>query len=313
MEVEPTFNETGECSFVAEPAIMAVGASRWQGGTSGIKMSLAALHDADAFSEALQALEGQDLPFTGWPQCFTLAFAIIHDVAWRLRMESDSDPPWVPAPRDLGEMEIALTTAQAGQISWKLKGSPAQLIHVFTPRPEVAVRDLGELDAPPWSVRCRSLAIMYTQLGDTNEALFWLNVATEALLKERFGQIAGDLGRPELETELNSPKAFWAPAEECVSAQFPEMAGRVVWPDTEVHVSVYAKLKYLYRVAPMSGTVKDVLVRYRAIAEHRNALFHGVSEGRVPVAVVQAAMVNFDWLIRNVTLQRQAAVQLEPI
>lgn len=263
-------------------------------------ISLAALYDGDAYTAPLQTLHEHDLPIEGWPKCFTIAFKIVHEVAWHLRIAGGSEAPWIPAPRDLGDVEMFVRTKRAERLTEKLKSSPANLMIVFSPTKEVTTRDLGELETHPWSVKCRSLAVIYMELGETNEALFWLNVATEALFKERFSRIALECGRPELEAELDSPKAFWAPAEEVVSEQYPEMAGRISWPGTKSHVSVFAKLKYLYGAVSMKTSVNSVITRYHNISRHRNALFHGMDEKGQPVAVMRLALESFDWLAGNV-------------
>jgi len=303
VKLDPSFDygSSGESTMVVEPAGISVGASRWQTGRCRIEITLAALHDADAWSESLQAPGELLLPVEGWPQCFNLGFAIIHELAWHLRVDGRGSLNWIPAPRDLGEMELCIRSG-SDNLTWKLKGSPASVVEVFTPAIKTEVLDLGELGNLRWSMKSRSLSQMYLELGETNEALFWLNVATEALFKERFVEFASLAGRPDLDSELNSPKAFWGPAEEIIADQFPEVAGKVKWPSTEVHVSLYAKIRYVYRNLPMKTSVKEVLTRYRSISEHRNRLFHGVTDTRTPVTTVRAALEAFDWLAINLVV-----------
>jgi len=259
MNLTADFRPSDETFANIAPATMTLGATRWQASSTTVEIEFAALVDGDLYTESLQAIEGQDIPFAGWPKSFTLAFTLIHEVSWHLRTRYGGEQQWVPAPRDLAEIETSFYTAARGKIAEKLKGSPANILEGFTPPDETLEINLGELTSSDWSTKCRSLASMYVELGETNEALFWLNVATEALFKERFDEIAVQTDRPNLETELNSPKAFWAPAEEVVKEQFPEMAGKIQWPEAEIHVSIYAKLKFLYRSVEMHTSIKRLV------------------------------------------------------
>jgi hypothetical protein len=140
---------------------------------------------------------------------------------------------------------------------------------------------------------------MYLELGDTNEALFWLNVAVESLIARRFEEIEQMTGRSSLANDLGSPKEFWAEAETIVSKQFPDLAGKTKWPTAKIHVSIFGKLKALYRLVPMKTSLNELLVHYRAISGERNDLFHGKQTTRTTVAVVRAAKQAFDWIDSN--------------
>lgn len=299
MLISPTFKPSGETFVNVIPAVHATGASRWQSGTSDIEIAFSALIDSDAYTESLQIIENHDAPGQGWPKCFTLVFLVVHEVAWRLRLEHGFRQNWIPAPRDIADVESFIKPIEDVKIDFKLKSSPANIMVGFKPSNETVEINFGNLKPLLWSIKCRSLATMYLELGETNEALFWLNVATEALFKERFADIAVQVNRPSLETELNSPRAFWDPAEEIISKQFPEMAGRVQWPETEIHVSIYAKLKYLYKTIGMKTSVKELLKYYHDLSKYRNALFHGILDDRLPIETVKKAIVSFDWIDEN--------------
>lgn len=159
--------------------------------------------------------------------------------------------------------------------------------------------DLGELAGMPWHEKCRSLALMYLSSGETNEALFWLNVGIEAFFTRAFKQIAHQVRRPDLEQELASPKAFWTPAEEVIAKQFPEMAGRVQWPDETIHVSMFGKLKHLHRTVAMKTNLKEITKHYKLVQKGRNTLFHGTSVERIAVKEVPEALESFDWIVQN--------------
>ncbi|MBO9648468.1 MAG: hypothetical protein J7605_08150 [Variovorax sp.] len=300
-QIQPSFGQSGETFVQTESggAALSVGASRWQTGSSGISLELSTLLDGSAYTERLQAIPGADFSAEGWPQSFTWAFSIFHDLAWRLRAGHGGRQDWIPAPRDLSDLEQVTSTAGASQLGWIKKGSPAALYEMFVPSTEPVEIDLGTLERLPWAAECRTKASMYLELGDTNEALFWLNVATESLIAQRFDEIELATGRSGLAISLGSPKEFWAEADMILSEQFPDMQGRVKWPTSAIHVSVYGKLKALYRLVPMKTKLDELLAKYRAISGQRNDLFHGKSSARVPVATVQTASEALNWIDLN--------------
>ena len=105
--------------------------------------------------------------------------------------------------------------------------------------------------------------------------------------------------RTGLAGSLGSPKEFWAESELILSKQFPEMQGKVKWPSSAIHVSVYGKLKALYRLVPMKTSLDELLSKYRVISGQRNDLFHGTSSARVSVGSVQAASEALSWIDQN--------------
>ena len=299
-EIESKFSLSEE-SFIraGNGEALTAGASRWQAGTSVVSLELSALLDGSAYTECLQAIPGVDRPHKGWPQSFTWAFSIFHDLAWTLRAGHGGRQDWIPAPRDLSDLEQVISTSDVSEIGWNRTGSPAALHRIFTPSSEPVTISLGALQRLPWSTECRTRANMYLELGDTNEALFWTNVATESLITQRFEEIEATTGRSGLTASLTSPKEFWADAEINLTKQFPDMKGKVKWPSSAIHVSVYGKLKALYRLVPMKTPLEELLTKYRVISGQRNDLFHGKSSDRVSVGSVQAASEALSWIEQN--------------
>lgn len=295
--ITPSFGSTQE-SFIQtnESVVLSVGASRWQTGSSVVTIEQESLVDGSAYTENLQAIPGHAFPIDGWPKSFTLAFSIFHDIAWRLRTEYAGNQDWIPAPRDLSDLEFWVETNSNTSLGYIKKGSPAELSEIFSPTENSLNISLGELTRLPWSVECRVRADMYLELGDTNEALFWLNVAVESLIAQRFLEIEAAINRPGLADELGSPKEFWSESESIISKQFPEMKGKVKWPSAPIHVSVFAKLKALHRMVPMNSAYDELIDNYRAISGERNDLFHGRRTSRVTVATVEAASQALKWI-----------------
>ena len=298
--VVPQFNPVNETFTVFEGgAALSVGASRWQTGTSQITIRMAALLDGSAYTERLQALPGHEMPVEGWPKSFSWAFSIFHDVSWCLRDKHGGRQDWIPAPRDISDLEFSIQTSSCEGLGYIRKGSPAALLEAFTVSPVVLSIELGDVHPLAWSVECQTRATMYLELGETNEALFWLNVAVESLIAQRFNEIEQASGMSGLAAELGSPKEFWAQSEEIVSKQYPEMSGKVKWPTAPIHAGVFGKLNTLYRRVTMKTTIDELLGRYKKIWGERNDLFHGRRTSRVPVATVMSAFEALAWINEN--------------
>lgn len=304
--ITPVFEPQRESFFKMEPAGIAMGASRWQGGISTIELTFSALIDCDSYTESLQLFDQHQLPVSGWPKAFTLAFGILHDVCWFVRVRREGTRQWIPAPRDLSDVYWFIRSKANQNIVWKQQSSPAALFHVFKPSGEAMSIDIDEIPIIPWSERCRHLASMYLELGETNESLFWLNVGVEALVKERIIEFSYILGRPDLERDVDSPRAFWGPAEDIVLEQFPELSGKIKWPESQIHVSIYGKIKYLSKMVNLKSNIKDIILHYSNISGNRNALFHGTLEERIKVDVVKEAFSSFDWLKDNFVLAEKS-------
>ena len=298
--VVPQFNPVNETFTVFEGgAALSVGASRWQTGTSQITIRMEALLDGSAYTERLQALPGHEMPAEGWPKSFSWAFSIFHDVSWCLRDKHGGRQDWIPAPRDISDLEFSIQTSSCEGLGYIRKGSPAALLEAFTVSPVVLSIELGDVHPLAWSVECQTRATMYLELGETNEALFWLNVAVESLIAQRFNEIEQASGMSGLAAELGSPKEFWAQSEEIVSKQYPEMSGKVKWPTAPIHAGVFGKLNTLYRRVTMKTTIDELLGRYKKIWGERNDLFHGRRTSRVPVATVMSAFEALAWINEN--------------
>lgn len=298
-QIVPSQKMLEETFVQAEGIVQTVGASRWQTGTSRITVELDTLLDGSAFTPALQALQSDGPPISGWPKSFSFAFSIFYDLAWRVRMEHAGTHNWIPAPRDLSDLEFWIKTLSIDNLAWMRQSSPATLMQFHSSETQNLSLNLGELDQLRWATECTLRAHMYLELGDTNEALFWLNVAVESLIAQRFEQIEQITGRSGLANDLGSPKEFWAEAEAIVSKQFPELAGKTKWPTAKIHVSIFGKLKALYRLVPMQTSLEELITRYKAVSGERNDLFHGKRTTRTTVAAVKAAKQAFDWIDSN--------------
>ncbi len=293
----------GSAVEIPGAAVTAIHVSRWQAATSKIRIQIDGLLDPSYYTPFLRHRAGGfPTPYDGWPSSHTFAFLLLYDLAWELRVNHHGEQHWIPAPADIGQVQYFLLDSVGNQLDMKALAIGG--MQATYGEPGLLTLSLGELVPLPWWQKCKAQAALFLDLGDTPEALLWANIAAEALFEERFNEFAADLQRPELAEQLNSPAAVWIEAEEIVSNQFPEMAGKVRWPDTRRHVSMYAKLRYVHKELDLTCTLKETLARYGAISNQRNALFHGASSVRPSADHLVEVLHALEWLDANFRLRR---------
>ena len=99
----------------------------------------------------------------------------------------------------------------------------------------------------------------------------------------------------EILAEIEGEEHKFDTAEEILAAQFPEMKGKVKWPDAVIHTSVYTKLKRAIKISNVSGLQKDILKKYSIVNAKRNALFHG-SNVDIQIEDIEKAFNSYSWL-----------------
>lgn len=302
IKARPRFTQCEGSFITTDAVIQQKSPSRWNSGYTEIDLIFDALIDCDLYEVPLQAIHKEKSPVNGWPKCFNIAFDIVRKVSWSLRLYHGGLTQWIPAPTDIGDIEWCLSSSMNDKIEWKIKSSPSALMHVFNP-PETPISiDLGRLSEPEWSEQCRSFSIMYLEMGQNEEALFWLNVGVEALFYERIPLIAEASGLTTLEDDLISPKTFWSDAENIVSSQYPELKDKIKWPEKKVHVSLFTKLKHLFEMVNMQTKYRELIKQYSHIQRFRNDLFHGRKASIVKVEDVIVGIESFDWIRDNFRL-----------
>lgn len=95
--------------------------------------------------------------------------------------------------------------------------------------------------------------------------------------------------------EIEGEEHKFDSAETILVQQFPEMAGKVKWPDTVIHTSVFTKLKRAVAHTTLESQKKDIIKNYQKVNAKRNALFHG---GSVDITIedVEKAFNAYGWL-----------------
>ncbi len=283
------------------PTVLAPRTStRWQYGQTSVELAFSGLIDPSIQVPALQ-LPSIDLPFDEWPNGVRLIFEVIYQCCLALRQRSEFISIWVPAPADLGDIESWLSCPDPARINYIRRSNPSMVFEAFVPSTTAVTADLDSVKRSPWYMRCRALAEQYSTLGETREALFWLNVGVESLLKERMeAQIAIFGAEIDLDT-LDGSDAYWDKARELVQDRFPDLdLDEIEWPTSSQLPSMFRQLKYFCRVipeAPNMPNIKWVLSKYSKVCRKRNALFHGASDEPISIDDLKAAIEGFDWLV----------------
>jgi len=275
--------------------IAAAGATRWPSGSCSVVLKIFDLVDHAAWTPSLTANpDPPGSPLDGQPLSLTLAFELCTDLIARLQETSPDwvDSLWVLTPRDISTLSLRTRTGASTLVhiprlslgGWRISGATA----------EVTRQDVLDLSSEEHWKRCRRQAKAYLALGATREALIMLNMGVESLLEIRMTDLSRQ--HPELAKQLTSSKLTFQRAEEIVTAQFPEMSGKVAWPEGDSPPTRWAQLKALYRHLPLRGTHGEAKSAYARISKGRNALIHGTDDRLAMVADVEEGLRSLDWL-----------------
>jgi hypothetical protein len=299
----PTFTQPAGFMSQGMPPTVIVPAvsSRWQFGATQIDLKLTALIDHGAEVEPLQ-LPMEPLPLSGWPNIFRLTFQLTYESLWRLRDRDDYIGKWVPSPSDMSDIEYRITVPGHADINIIRKGNPALLSIGFIPatEPDAVPANLGAIGSTEWYAKCRILAEQYLTLGDTREALFWLNVGVESLLQERMRSILMQAGATITEADLKGAPSYWDAAKSLMLEQYPDLAETIKWPETAPIVpSMFRRINFLGKHVKLSRPSREITTNYARIQRDRNSLFHGENETPISANAVKSAIESFDWLVAN--------------
>jgi hypothetical protein len=243
----------------------------------------------------------EPLPVEGWPNIFRIVFNLLYEMSWRLRGNKEFIGIWVPSPADLGSITYWVSSTTGTKINEIQKSNPALGLKIFYPAVSGSEAvDLGSIDETPWHGRCRILAEQYLNLGDTREALFWLNVGVESLLQERMTLMLHQADAEITEADLRGAPTYWDAAKSLISEQFPDVAAVVKWPESVPYVpSMYRRINFLAKHVPLAAKVRDITKHYSAIQRNRNELFHGENDAPIEPTTVKVAIESLDWLIKH--------------
>jgi len=272
--------------------------TRWQFGTTRVEVEIESLLDPSIQVPPLQ-IPAIEVPIDAWPNGLRAAYEVIYLCCWSLRGHPQYTGIWVPAPGDLGDIESVIHIPGCPEMAFIRRGHASLPFEIFTPTDEVLNIDLGEAPLSQWFRRCRVLAEQYAMHGEAREAIFWLNVGVESLLRSRM-EAAVALAGVGLDLDVvDGGKTYWDEAKQLVAAQFPEIAEEIVWPSGGKKPSLFQQLNVFCAKVPGAPSVAAVKKEYGKVSRRRNDLFHGNPDAPISMDDVRKAMTSFEWLERN--------------
>ncbi|KQR76937.1 hypothetical protein ASG35_11670 [Burkholderia sp. Leaf177] len=284
------FNSGGTETVAAE-----MNTSRWPSGATSVDLHFAALVDPSVEAPALRIPSAGSILGESWPNGFNVVFDVIYEVCWHVRYQQGEAFGWIPSPSDIGQLESRMSCGSTKDFGLIWRNNPASLMKAFVPPSEPLVVE-GEMRAMPWHRKCRELAQQHARVGDTREALFWLNVGTESLINDRMRTEVAKYGSPIGLDSLDSSDAYWDDARQLVETINKAVADQIDWPTDTRKPSRFKQLKYVCRKIKGAPSLSSVQSSYSKVSKDRNALFHGENESPVSVEAFREATAGYDWL-----------------
>ena len=271
--------------------------SQWQHGFCEVGIEWEALLDQAMPSRPLSLNLPIGAPVDAWPQIFTDVFDVLDRVIWKLRLQQESLNSDILQPSDLAPIEWQVFAGDQ-KIDWVKKGQPGTAFRITNQKEPVASIEVDITKPIHWHTKCYTLAEANLAKGKTKEAVFWINVATEALFEKRSQEICEQFDLDY--EELSSGKCYWDNADEIVKRDLPDHSHEVKWPEASIgNPSWFAKIKYLSKRASLIKSLNELFAQYEKIQRHRNALFHGDGDENVSAEEAEVALKAFLWLEEN--------------
>ncbi|MQT11488.1 hypothetical protein [Segnochrobactrum spirostomi] len=276
-------------------AIRPFTSTRWQFGETRFDIEISGLIDPSIQVDPLQ-IPGLAVPLDFWPNGMRVAYDIIDMCCWALRGNSQYVGLWAPAPGDLSEIESAIQVAGRPEMDFIRRANPSLPVEIFLPTDEILEIEVGKVSPVSWHSRCRAAAEHYAMHGEAREAIFWLNVGVEALLRSRMdAAIAANNVNVDIDN-LQGGDSYWDEAKRVLGEQFPDISEEIIWPSSRKKPSLFQQLKIFCKAVPGAPDFATVKTAYARVAQNRNDLFHGNSDATISIEDVRQALVNFDWL-----------------
>ncbi|MBQ8047195.1 MAG: hypothetical protein IJ196_04640 [Prevotella sp.] len=230
-----------------------------------------------------------------WTAVLDFTFKVICAIWTYIHQQDEVTGAWPPLPNDIQYMDCRVYAGDK-EYDHVFASNPALVYHFTSLNKPTAVIDIGDSEKPLWSVYTFMFAKVFAESGQLKEAIFWLNVSVEALVEEFIQRVAKT---PEMLQEIEGEENKFDTAETILAEQFPEMKGKVKWPDIGIHTSVFTKLKRAIALSGLTVSVKDVTKKYSQVNAKRNALFHG-RETDITVVDVEKAFAAYGWLKEHI-------------
>ena len=273
-----------------DSTIKTQGVSRWQGSYTELELVINALIDDSTYSKPL-LFNYNNKPSDNWNYLYGITFEMIDKLWWYFKTNNISTTYWNPTPKDLPFISYAIWNNN-DRIEFKQSQNPANIIEIKNIQKEEApILNINHIENIPWYNKCYVYASMYKELGQFKESIFWLNVSVESLVAEFVDSVADE----SLKTELYHGIPVYKSSEEILSSQFPEMKGKVKWPDVVKHNSIFNIIDRTIKECKIPISKKEIHTRYSKIHSERNGLFHG-RDNDITAEQLQKAFIAFDWL-----------------
>lgn len=274
---------------IAKGATMSTaGPSKWTTTTCELDITVHCL--IDPLEERERVTLRRDEKKGSWNAVYDITYRVVTQIWGYLQKHDELAGMWPPLPNDIHYIDSKVLV-NGRQIDGEFTTNPA-LVYRVTSLKKAAKRYEIEEEETCWSDYAYMLAKVYGETGQMKEAIFWVNVAMEALVEEFIRRTAKT--EEEL-AEIEGVTYQFDSAEEILSEQFPEMKGKVDWPKSEIHTSVFTKLKRAVNKSGLKAMQKDIMKKYSQVNAKRNALFHG-GDVEIGVEDVEKAFGAFEWL-----------------
>lgn len=283
---------------VAEGSTMATtGPSKWSTTTCELIIEAHCLTDVLEERPKVILRSGED-DGGYWTSVFDFTFKVACAIWTYVQQHGEVTGSWPPLPNDIHYIDCRVYVGDK-EFDQEFSTNPALVYHFTSLKKPTSVIEIGERSQPQWSVYAYLYAKVYAESGQLKEAIFWLNVSVEALVEEFVQRIATT---KEMLDKIEGDEHKFDTAEEILVEQFPEMKGKVNWPDTVIHTSVFTKLKRALKISGRAINQKEVIKKYSQVNAKRNTLFHG-GEAEINVDDVDKAFGAYDWLRKNIGVQ----------
>ena len=224
-----------------------------------------------------------------WITPYDFTYQVISAIWMYIQQHEDVSGAWPPLPNDIHYIEYYVIGSR--QYDYAVCTNPELVYQIKSLNKTPQHYEIGE-ERTDWSVYAYQFAKVYAKSGQLKESIFWLNVSVEALVEEFCQKVATS---EDLLAEIEREEHKFDTAEEILTQQFPDMKGKVKWPNIVIHTSVFTKLKRAVRMSDKVHLQKDILKKYSQVNAKRNDLFHG---GNVDIEVedVEKAFNAYEWL-----------------
>lgn len=274
---------------IKEGSTMSVsGPSMWTTTTCELDIEAECLMDGLEYKSSVTLQKKEDNRY--WIAAFDFTYRVISALWMYFQQKEIMSTTWPPLPNDIHYIDYCVV-GRNGKYDSERSTNPALIYH-FAPLKKAPQHYEFNEDMPNWSVYAYQFAKVYAQSGQLKESIFWLNVSVEALIEEFIQKVATS---KEKLAEIEGEERKYDTAEEILAEQYPEMKGKVKWPDIVIHTSVYTKLKRSIKESSLVDSQKEILKKYSQVSSKRNTLFHG---GSIDIGVddVEKAFNAYDWL-----------------